>query len=147
MLNELSNSCQCQITADNIDQEQLPCFVESSNYVTYQARLGGTPEQDSGSLVSLIDSWVSSGPTILVQGMLMRLGEDCTTTVSDLSSGVCSVFGAQTDTSECPSTNTGAIVGAVVAVAAVLIIAAIAVATLIILRSRRGKFSLQKAEE
>ena len=154
MLNELSNSCQCQITADNIDQEQLPCFVESSNYVTYQARLGGTPEQDSGYLVSLIDSWVSSGPTILVQGMLMRLGEDCTTTVSDLSSGVCSVFGAQTDTCECEcpstnsseSTNTGAIVGAVVAVVGVLIIAAIAVATLLILRSRRGKFSLQKDE-
>ena len=144
MLNELSNSCQCQITADNIDQEQLPCFVESSNYVTYQARLGGTPEQNSGSLVSLIDSWVSSGPTILVQGMLMRLGEDCTTTVSDLSSGVCSVFGAQTDTSE--STNTGAIVGAVVAVVGVLIIAAIAVATLLILRSHRGKLSLQKDE-
>ena len=143
MLNELSNSCQCQITADNIDQEQLPCFVESSNYVTYQARLGGTPEKDSGSLVALIDRWVSSGPTIIVQGVLMRLGEDCTTTVSDLSAGVCSVFGAQTDTSE--STNTEAIVGAVVAVAAVLIIAAIAVATHLILRSCRGKFSLQNA--
>ena len=77
----------------------------------------------------------------------MKLGEDCTTTVSDLSAGVCSVFGAQIDTHECPTTNTGAIVGAVVAVAAVLIIAAIAVATLLILRNRRGKLSLQKAEE
>ena len=74
--------------------------------------------------------------------MLLGLGEDCT---SDISAGVCSVCGRQTDTAE--STNTGAIVGAVVAVAAVLIIAAIAVATLLILRSRRGKFSLQKAEE
>ena len=72
--------------------------------------------------------------------------------MSDLSAGVCSVFGGQTDTRECPSTNTsentntGAIVGTVVAVAAVLIIAAIAVATLLILKSRRGKFSLQKDE-
>ena len=55
------------------------------------------------------------------------------------------MFGGQTDTSE--STNTGAIVGAVIAVAAVLIIAAIAVATLLILRSRRGNISIQKAEE
>ena len=77
----------------------------------------------------------------------MRLGEDCTITVSDLSAGVCSVFGGQTDSRECPSTNTGAIVGAIVAVAAVLIIAATAVATLLILRRHRGKFSLQKAEE
>ena len=74
--------------------------------------------------------------------MLLGLGEDCT---SDVSAGVCSVFSRQTDISE--STNTGAIVGTVVAVAAVLIIAAIAVATLLILRRRRGKVSLQKAKE
>ena len=30
-------------------------------------------------------------------------------TVSDLSAGVCSVFGGQTDSRECPSINTGAI--------------------------------------
>ena len=77
-----------------------------------------------------------------MQGVLLGLGEDCT---SDISAGVCSVFGRQTDTSE--STNTGAIVGTVVAVAVVLIIAATAVATLLILRNRRGNFSLQKAEE
>ena len=47
----------------------------------------------------------------------------------------------------CPSINTGTIVGVVVAVAAVLIIAAIAVATLVILRSCRGKFSLHNNEE
>ena len=67
----------------------------------------------------------------------MGLGEHCT---SDVSAGVCSVFGSQTesDTCECtcPSTNTGAIVGAIVALA-----------TLIILRSCRGKFSLHNTEE
>ena len=147
-VNELSNSCQCQITANSIDQEQLACFDASSNYVTYQARIIGTLEKNSAFLTSLIEGWASSGPSIRVQGMLLGLGEDCR---SDISAGVCSAFGTQTDT-ECPSTNTsentntGAIVGAVVAVATVLIIAAIAVATLLILRSRRGKFSLQKDE-
>ena len=144
MLNELSNSCQCQITADNIDQEQLACFDALSNYVTYQARIIGNLENNSAFLTSLIESWASSGPSISVLGVLLGLGEDCT---SDVSAGVCSVFGAQTDTSESQSTNIGAIVGAVVAAAAVLNIVAIAVATLLILRSRRGKFSLQKAEE
>ena len=149
VFNELSNSCQCQITADSIDQEQLACFDASSNYVTYQARIIGTLEKNSAFLTSLIEDWASSGPSISVQGMLLGLGEDCT---SDVSAGVCSVFDAQTGTSENTDSNicecnTGAIVGAVVAVAAVLIIAAIAVATLLILKNRRGKFSLQKAEE
>ena len=141
VVKELSNSCQCQITADNIDQEQLVCFI-SSNYVTYQARIIGTLEKDSAFLTSLIEDWASSGPSIRVQGVLLGLGEDCT---SDISTGVCSVFGRQTDTFE--STNTGTIVAIVVPVAAVLIIAAIAVATLLILRRRRGRFSLQKVEE
>ena len=149
VLNELSNSCQCQITTDSIDQEQLACFDASSNYVTYQARIIGTLEKDSAFLTSLIESWASSGPSIRVRGVLLGLGEDCT---SDVSAGVCSVFGPQTGTSENTDSNicecnTGAIVGTVVAVAAVLIVAAITVATLLILRSRRGKPSLQKAEE
>ena len=148
VLNELSNSCQCQITADNIDQEQLPCFVESSNYVTYQARLGGTPEQDSGSLVSLIDSWVSSGPTILVQGMFMKLGEDCTTTVSDLSSGVCSAE-AQTNTASTTS-DVALTVGIAIAAAIVVILMALVVIAIVYCsaRHRRNRrFSLEKPPE
>ena len=143
VINELSKSCLCQITADNIDQEQLACsdLHASLNYVTYQARLIGTLEKSSAFLTSLIEDWASSGPSIHVQGMLLGLGERCT---SDISAGVCSVFGALNETRKCPSTNTGAIVGTV---AVVLIIAAIVVATLIILRSRRGKVSLRNAEE
>ena len=152
VLNDLSNSCQSLITTDNIDQEKLSCSAQSSNHVAYLARLSGTSDEESAFLVSHIEHWVSSRPTILVQGMLMRLGEDCNTTVSDLSAGVCSVFGAQTFTCECtcPNTNTGAIyniVAIVVAVTAVLIIAAIAVATLLILRNRRGIFCFQNTEE
>ena len=124
------------MTANSIDQEQLACFDASSNYVTYQARIMGTLEKNSAFLTSLIEDWASSGPSIRVQGMLLGLGEDC---ASDINAGVCSVFGGQTDICKCPSSNTGAIVGAFVAVASVLIIAAIAVATLLILRSRRDE--------
>ena len=30
VVNELSNSCQCQMTANSMDQEQLACFDASS---------------------------------------------------------------------------------------------------------------------
>ena len=139
MLTEINNSCQCQITAENIDQEQLTCFVNSSNYMTYLARLSGTSDIDSMSLVTLIESWVSRGPTILVQGVLMGLGEDC---LSDVSAGVCSLFDGHTD-----NNNRGVIMGSVIAAAAVLITAAITVVTLLIWRSRGKKLSLQKEEE
>ena len=106
---ELSASCQCQITNDTIDEESFACFEASSNTVTYRARLSGTSDRKSTSLISLIENWVSTVPTIHVSGVLMWLGDNCSTVISDLSKGECFSSVAQTDTSTCSST--GAIVG------------------------------------
>ena len=64
---EISASCQCQITTDIIDEESFACSEVSPNSVTYRARLSGTSERDSASLISLIEDWVSTEPTIRVR--------------------------------------------------------------------------------
>ena len=136
---ELSGSCQCQITTDSIDEESFACSAASPNSVTYRARLSGTSERDSAFLISLIEDWVSTGPTIHVRGMLIWVGEECSTAISDLS-GVCSNSGAQT--------STGAVVGGVTAVVVVLVVAvAVVVIIALILRHRCGHISLQTAQE
>ena len=61
----------------------------------------------------------------------MRVGEECSTAISDLSEGVCSSSGAQTDWSA------GAIGGLVAAVAVVLVVA-IAVIIVIVLAMRKS---------
>ena len=94
---ELSASCQCQITNDTIAEESFACFEASPNSVTYQARLSGTSERESASLISLIEYWVSTGPTIHVSGVLMLLGDNCSSAISDLSKGDCSSSMAQVD--------------------------------------------------
>ena len=59
VLEELTDSCSdCDITSDIIDKQSFSCFSESLTYVTYRARLEGTSETDSGSLISLIEEWV-----------------------------------------------------------------------------------------
>ena len=137
---ELSASCQCQITNDTIDEESFACSEASPNSVTYQARLSGTSERDSASFISLIEDWVSTGPTIHVRGVLMWVGEECSTAISDLSEGVCSSSEAQT--------STGAIVGGVTAVSVVLVVAvAVVVIIALIMRHRYGHISLQTAQE
>ena len=140
----LSDLCQCQITTDSIDEESFACPEDSSNYVTYRARLSGTSEQDSASLISLIEDWVATGPAIDIRGILMILGDRCSATISDLSEGVCSSSGAQTG-----STSAGTIAGGsvAVAVALILIVVVVVVLTVLTMRSRRGKFSLKKEEE
>ena len=137
---ELSGSCQCQITTDSIDEESFACSAASPNSVTYRARLSGTSERDSAFLISLIEDWVSTGPTIRVRGMLIWVGEKCSTAISDLSEGVCSNSEAQT--------STGAVVGGVTAVVVVLVVAvAVVVIIALILRHRCGHISLQTAQE
>ena len=101
---ELSGSCHCQVTTDVIDEESFACSEVSPNSVTYQARLSGTSERGSASFMSLIEEWVSTGPTIHVRGMLMWLDENCSTAISDLSEGECSTSVAQADSGACTNT-------------------------------------------
>ena len=69
LLETLTTSCaDCAITSSTIDEEYFVCDPESPGYVTYRARLEGTSETDSGSLVSLIETWVKTGPNITAGG-------------------------------------------------------------------------------
>ena len=106
----LSDSCQCEVTTDSIDEESFACSEESPNYVTYRARLSGTSEQDSASLISLIEDWVATGPTIRVGGELLKVDKDCSPAISNFTDEECSSVG----TTVSPSDITLAIVGGVV---------------------------------
>ena len=130
----LNESCQCQITADSIDEESFACSEDSSNYVTYRTRLSGTSEQDSASLISLIEDWVATGPTIRVGGELLKVDKDCSPAISNFTDEECSSVG----TTVSPSDITPAIVGGVVAFVVLLIITLI-VMVVICLKSFSSK--------
>ena len=93
ILKQLTASCtECGTTSDIIDQEQssFSCSSESPTSVTYSARLEGTSQTDSGSLVSLIEEWVSGGASIIVNGVLIRVDSECPVAISFLGEGECS---------------------------------------------------------
>ena len=90
MLNQLTTSCpDCGITNDVIDKELFRCFPDSPSHVTYRARLQGTSETDSGSLISLIEDWVSNGADIGVTGLHMTVDTKCSVEVSSFSEEEC----------------------------------------------------------
>ena len=104
VLEELTDSCSdCGITNDIIDKQSFSCFPESPTYVTYRARLEGTSETDSGSLISLIEEWVSGGASIIVTGVLMTVDSECSVAISSLSEGEC----LTSDSSTCRGSDTG----------------------------------------
>ena len=97
VLEELTESCaECGISSDIIDRQSFACFPESPTHVTFRARLGGSFETDSGSLISLLESWVSGGATIIVTGVLMTVDAECSVAISSLSEGECSMTTTQT---------------------------------------------------
>ena len=153
VLEELTDSCaECGISSDIIDEQFFACFPESPTHVTFRARLGGSSETDSVSLISLLESWVSGGATIIVTAVLMTVDAECSVAISSLSEGECSMTTRQppdttasSETSQTSTDNTAAIIGGVV-VAVVFIIALTVLIVALVLRSRRREFSIRKAE-
>ena len=91
VLRILTSSCgDCGITGDIIDMQSFACFSESPSHVTYHARLQGTSETDSGSLISLLKKWVTGGTTIVVTGLLMKVDTKCTVEILSFNEGECS---------------------------------------------------------
>jgi hypothetical protein len=86
IVDTVKESCQCQkhIFAT------LHCLNQSSNSIIYTAIVTGASDLETSAILDRINSWVSSGPTISVLGVLMRVGEECTENVTNLDSGVCS---------------------------------------------------------
>ena len=122
VLDLLAASCvDCDITKDIIDKQSFSCFSESPSHVTYRARLEGTSETDSGSLISLIEEWVRGGADIVVTGLLIKVDSQCLVEISSFSEGECSATTDSTTNSAGNSITHGGIIGGAVAV--ILIVA------------------------
>ena len=95
--------------------------------MTYRARLEGTSETDSGSLISLLEEWVRGGATIMVTGIPMTADSDCPVALSSLNDEYCS-------TPSHPKPNMLVIIGG--GSAAAIVIAVITVAIICIIKRR-----------
>ena len=81
--------------------ESFTCYPESPTYVTYRARLEGTSETDSGSLISLIEDWVRGGASINItargganmtgRGLILTVDSECSVRVLSYDKEVCSI--------------------------------------------------------
>ena len=156
VLEELTGSCaECGITSDIIDRQSFACYPESPTHVTYRARLEGTSETDSGSLISLIGDWVSGGAGIIVTGVLVTVDFECSVAISSITERECSSTQPPTTDlttsgtiSQSSSDNTAAIIGGVVAVILIIAITVTIIAIVaLVMKNRRGDLSIKKADK
>ena len=147
-MEQLISSCtDCN---DIIDMQSLDCGSES--VIIYRARLEGTSQRDSGSLISVIETWVSSGPSFIVTELLMTVDPQCTVVILSLSDhGDCTQTIPDTTTSsttpnttpntdsnttpsssDSTSSDTAAIIGGSVVAVVIVIVIVIGVVTVAI---------------
>ena len=88
VVNQLRTSCG-ECAPEMIDNHFFVCYPGSPSHVTYRARLEGTSERGSDSLISLIEDWVRGGPGVIVTGVLMTVDPNCSVAISSLSEREC----------------------------------------------------------
>ena len=165
MVKELQSSCG-ECSSEMIDNQFFVCYPESPSFLTYRARLEGTRETDSDSLISLIEEWVRGGVSLIVTGVLMTVDHHCSVAISSPDQPECSplsntqpptnssstsstetssVTTADRSTGDDPSSTTTAIIGGVVVAIVLIIVVAIVIIiiALLVLKSHRGGFSVK----
>ena len=134
VVKELKSSCG-ECSSEMIDNQFFVCYPESPSFLTYRARLEGTRETDSDSLISLIEEWVRGGASINVTGVLMTVDPHCSVAISSSNEPECSLS-VDGSVKEDGQINTLGIVGGVVAV--IIITIAIVFIVFLILKIHKG---------
>ena len=97
--------------------------------MTYRARLEGTSETDSDSLISLIEDWVrGGGASVIVTGILMIVDSHCSVAISSLREPECSTNVAPTRNAD---NNTTVFVGVAIVFIAIIAIFITVIAALV----------------
>ena len=65
--------CHCQFSRDYIGDGRLLCDQEECNRAVFQGRIISTNDRNSTELVEDLEKWVSSNPSMTVQGELLQV--------------------------------------------------------------------------
>ena len=71
--NGIDMICRCNFTSDYITDETFECDEVNPDLIIVNGRIISTNNRDSSDLVGDLEKWVSSGPTVVVQGKELRV--------------------------------------------------------------------------
>ena len=143
LLEQLKLSC-AECSSDTIDMQSFSCYEESPTHITYRARLEGTSERDSGTLISMIEEWVRGETSLIVTGIRMTIDSDCSVAISSPDEPECSPSPITTPVmpemiNSNSATNTPSVVAGVVVVIVIIVIATTALISIMCILKRRHR--------
>ena len=78
IVSRLSSSCGCGFTSDLLTDSVFLCSSSSSNSVTYQTQLHGTPQANASQLIKIVEEKIfKKGISIKVQFSLLFIENTC----------------------------------------------------------------------
>ena len=142
---QLTDSCECALTVEYITDRRLICDPNEPEKVIFQGRIISTPERNSTDFLPMLGSWVLNEPTIVVQGVQLKVESRCSVELGNLGDTECVQ----------PPTNSviGSVPGVAGAVGGVLVLVALAVIVVVTvicvkkLRWRKGEEYTMKPTE
>ena len=137
-VNEL---CKCVFSRETFYDIDITagfqCFDQSPTAVTFRGQIGPSLTANSSLLISYLEQWVATDPTIVVLSSRLSVDSSCSVEISNFNDPECSDM-----TSTSTKTATGAIVGGIVGGIFVILIAALVLVVLVgLLRTHQKKVS------
>ncbi len=82
--------CQCEFSMLNIIGPKFRCFAESEDAVTYRAQISGTVTASAEDIATDVSDWLSEGPLITFDFILIAVDTSCQVVVSSFADPECS---------------------------------------------------------
>ena len=86
--NAISNYCNCSFPANAIASGKLSCR-NSPSYVTYRSTISLGQGLSAEELLTFIENWVSTSPTVVVGPYIVDIDSSCTIRFSSLTDPEC----------------------------------------------------------
>ena len=121
------------------------CFDESPTAVTFRGELSAALTANSTQLISYIEQWIATSPTIVVQRSRLSVDSTCDVAIDDFSDPECSDVSSSADDE---SSDAGAIAGGILGgIFALVIIAVVLVIVVLFIKTRNGRASYNVDKE
>ena len=135
---QLTDSCECALTAEYIADGRLVCDPNEPEKVIFQGRIISTPETNSTDFLPMLGSWVLNKPTIVVQGVQLKVESRCLVELANLGDTEC--IQPPTNSVIGPGFPVPGVAGAVGGVLVLVVLAVIIVAAIICMQKmHQGK--------
>ena len=145
----VDNLCQCEFsgkTFHDVDTTAaFQCFDNSPTAVTFRGEIGSTMGVNSSQVISYMEQWVATNPTIVIQSSRLSVDSGCNVKIDSFNDPECGTMISTMNDDR--SDSTGTIIGVVGGVLATLIIAVSLTVVVVLLVRTRQKNAFNEVDE